>query len=187
MTFTVLFDACVFYPAPLRDFLMRLSMTGLFAAKWTNHIHEEWMQNVLKTRPELKVKLKRTRDLMNVAIPDCLVNNYESLIADLDLPDENDKHVLAAAVKCGAQAIVTFNLKDFPNEVLGFYGMEAMHPDQFVIHQMSLHQGIVIATAKTHRASLQNPPKTGTQYLEILTRQGLVTTANLLREFVDLI
>ena len=62
-----LYDACVLYPAPLRDFLMHLALTGLFQAKWTNEIHEEWIRNVLSNRPDLQREiLERTRDLINL-------------------------------------------------------------------------------------------------------------------------
>ncbi|PLY14480.1 MAG: hypothetical protein C0631_10780, partial [Sedimenticola sp.] len=99
MRYTVVFDACVLYPAPLRDFLLRLSMTGLFSAKWTDQIHDEWIRNVLKSRPELQDKLPRTRELMNTAVPDSLVTAYEPLIESLSLPDADDRHVLAAAIR----------------------------------------------------------------------------------------
>lgn len=69
MRFVVLFDACVLYPAPLRDFLMRLATTGLFAAKWTEQMHDEWTNALLRTRPELAPQLPRTRQLMNDAVP----------------------------------------------------------------------------------------------------------------------
>ena len=46
--FTVIYDACVLYPAPLRDFLMRLALTDLYRARWTDMIHDEWTHNVLK-------------------------------------------------------------------------------------------------------------------------------------------
>lgn len=187
MRFIVLFDACVLYPAPLRDFLLRLAQSGLFAAKWTDRIHDEWISSVLKTRPELKDKLQRTKDLMNQAIPDCLVTGYEPLIKGLQLPDEKDNHVLAAAIRCNAQIIVTFNLKDFPNKVLEPYGVEAMHPDVFTEHQMSLNQGTVISIAKSHRAALIHPQKSAEEYLATLAAQGLVVTADKLEEFIELI
>ena len=187
MRFVVLFDSCVLYSASLRDFLLRLAHAGLFAAKWTDQIHDEWMNSILKVRPELASQLERTKTLMNNAIPDCLVTEYESLIGGLTLPDANDKHVLAAAIRCGAQIIVTFNLKDFPIEILDPYGIEAMHPDVFVEHQMSLYQGAVIGAAKNHRAALKNPPKTAEEYLATLAAQKLVVTADKLREFVELI
>lgn len=187
MRFVVILDACVLYPAPLRDFLLRLATTGLFAARWTDEIHDEWIRNLLKSRPELEQPINRTRQRMNDAVPDCLVTGYEHLVDGLTLPDQNDRHVLAAAIRCNAQVIVTNNLKDFPKESLAEFEIEAMHPDVFVEHQLDLHRGLVIKTAKLHRESLKNPPKTSEDYLETLSAQGLVVTADLLREFIDLI
>jgi len=187
MRFVVVLDACVLYPAPLRDLLLRLATTGLFAAKWTDEIHDEWTRNLIKNRPELEEPIKRTRELMNGSVPDCQVTNYESLICGLTLPDVDDRHVLAAAIKSSAQIIVTFNLKDFPKETLDTYDIEAMHPDVFIEHQLGLRQGLVISVVKQHRASLKNPPKTAEEYLDTLSAQGLVVTVDLLREFIDLI
>ncbi len=187
MRFIVVLDACVLYPAPLRDFLLRLATTGLFAARWTDQIHDEWTGNLLASRPELTEPVNRTRELMNKAVPDCLVTCYESLIDGLVLPDPDDRHVLAAAIKSGAQVIVTFNLKDFPEDYLREFGIEAMHPDVFVEHQLDLHRGLVIKTAKQHRESLKKPAKSADAYLETLSAQGLVVTADLLTEFIDII
>ena len=99
---------------------MHLALTDLFRAKWTDDIHEEWMRSVLKNRPDLRrEQLERTRDLMNAHVRDCLVTGYEDLIDSLALPDPDDRHVLAAAIRAGAEVIVTFNLKDFPPNALG--------------------------------------------------------------------
>ena len=120
-TFTVMYDACVLYPAPLRDFLPRLALTELFRARWTETIHAEWMASVLADRPDLtRAQLERTRALMNAAVPDCLVEGYHSLIAGLTLPDPRDRHVLAAAIRAGAGAIVTFN-QEIPRSLLRGY------------------------------------------------------------------
>ena len=125
MAFTALYDACVLYPAPLRDLLMHLALTDLFRAKWTDAIHEEWMRAVLETRPDLtREKLERTRNLMNAHVRDCLVTGYEGLIPGLPLPDPDDRHVLAAAIRGRADVIVTFNLKDFPATTLAPLGIE---------------------------------------------------------------
>lgn len=187
MRFVAVFDACVLYPAPLRDFLMRLATTELFAAKWTDRIHEEWITGVLEKRPELEGRLARTRSLMDEAVPDSLVTGYENLIDGLQLPDAADRHVLAAAIRGGAQLIVTFNLKDFPAHALDPYGVEAVHPDEFVAYQLDLHEGAIVHAAKRHRAALVNPSKTAEDYLDTLAAQGLVITADRLREFADLI
>jgi predicted nucleic acid-binding protein len=186
--FTALYDACVLYPAPLRDLLMHLALTDLFRAKWTDAIHDEWIRNVLKDRPDLKPEqLQRTRDLMNAHVRDCLVTGYEELIPGLTLPDPDDRHVLAAAIRAGADVIVTFNLRDFPDDVLAKYGIEALHPDDFVTYQLDLAPHVVCAAAKRQRESLKNPPKSVHEYLEGLERQGLVQTASALRQFGELI
>ena len=117
------YDACVLYPAPLRDLLIRLARTGLFRARWTDLIHDEWIRNVLGNRSDLTAEqLERTRQLMNAAVRDCLVTGYEHRIEDLNLPDPDDRHVLAAALEAQAQVIVTYNLRDFPTS--------ALHPHQ---------------------------------------------------------
>jgi len=86
-SFTALYDACVLYPAPLRDLLMHLAMTDLFRARWTDQIHDEWIRNVLANRPDLKRKqLERTRRLMNAHVLDCLVTGCENLIDGLRCP-----------------------------------------------------------------------------------------------------
>lgn len=187
MSFIVVYDACVLYPAPLRDLLLELAISGLFAAKWTETIHDEWIRGLLRSRPELEERLQNTRRLMNEAVPDSLVENFEPLIDGLQLPDANDRHVLAAAIKCNAQIIVTSNLKDFPPEFLEPYGIEAMHPDEFIEHQFGLSPGVVIAAAKRIRARLKNPKMSQKEYLETLASRGLPVTADLLREFSELI
>jgi hypothetical protein len=79
-TFTALHDACVLYPARLRDLLMYLALTDLFRAKWTDAIHDEWIGNVLKDRPDLTpAQLGRTRALMNAHVRDCLVTVSSAL------------------------------------------------------------------------------------------------------------
>src|SRR5438270_13155098 len=106
---TVIYDACVLYPAPLRDLLIQLATAGIFRARWTDRIHEEWIRNVLANRPDLtRGQLERTRDLMDRSVRDCLVTGFEGLIEGLSLPNENDRHVLAAAIRCNADAIITF-------------------------------------------------------------------------------
>jgi predicted nucleic acid-binding protein len=187
-TFTALYDACVLYPAPLRDLLMELALTDLFRAKWSHMIHDEWIQAVLKDRPDLSAeKLKRTRDLMDAHVRDCLVENFEDLIPALKLPDPNDNHVLAAGIRGRADVIVTYNLKDFPSNVLERYGIAAQHPDEFLTHLIDLAPGNVCAAAKTHRKRLGNPGKTVDQYLEILERQQLNELVAKLRDFANLL
>ena len=112
--FTVVYDACVLYPAPLRDLLMRLALTDRFRARWSDAIHDEWIRNLRKQRPELDpAALEKTRTLMNSSVRDSLVEGFEHLIPAIELPDPDDRHVVSAAIHSGAETIVTFNLKDF--------------------------------------------------------------------------
>lgn len=186
--FTVVYDACVLYPAPLRSFLMYLAVTDLYHARWTNSLHEEWMRNVVKDHANIpREQVERIRDLMNAHVRDCLVTGYEPLIGSLTLPDPDDRHVLAAAILCGADVIVTFNLKDFPQDALNPYGIEAQHPDEFLTYQLDLTPNVVCAAAKRHRSSLKNPPMNVEEYLASLERQGLAQTVSSLRQYAELI
>jgi predicted nucleic acid-binding protein len=184
-TFAAFYDANVLYPAELRNFLMHLALTDLFRAKWSAQVHEEWISNLLANRPDLKrEQLERTRDLMDKHAMDALVTGYEDLIPGLHLSDENDRHVLAAAIRGRADVIVTMNLKDFPNDVIATYGIEAQHPDEFIMHLLDLAPGKVLMAAQDHRLSLKNPPKTEAEYLDTLERQGLTQTVSVLREYM---
>lgn len=137
--FATLYDSCVLYPAPLRDLLMHLALTDLYRARWTNDIHNEWISSVLSDRPDLKREfLERTRDRVNMSVRDCLVEDYHALIPTLTLPDVNDRHVLAAAIHSHSSVIVTYNLKDFPKKAISKYGIEAQHPDKFMMHLFDL-------------------------------------------------
>lgn len=178
-----IYDACVLYSAPLRDLLMHLALTDMFRAKWTDRIHEEWIRSVLKNRQDLtREKLERTRDLMNLHARDCLVEGYEYRIPSLTLPDPDDRHVLAAAIQAQADAIVTLNLKHYPDSVLQPHGTNAQHPDDFVTSLIVIDESAVCSAVRQHRKSLQKPPKTVKEYLETLECQSLPKTVMALSE-----
>lgn len=158
--FTVVYDACVLYPAPLRDFLMHLALSDLYRARWSDKIHDEWTRNVMASRPDLtQDQLNRTRQLMNAHIRDSLVSGFEYLIPSINLPDPDDCPVVAAAIHSGASLIVTFNLKDFPAEVLKPYNLAAQHPDDFIVDLLDLHPADVLEAAASHRRSLKTRPE----------------------------
>jgi predicted nucleic acid-binding protein len=185
---TAVFDSNILYPAPLRDLFMRLAQAGLVRGRWTEAIHDEWTRNVLKDNPKVTAdRIARTRTLMNDAVCDCIISGYEDLIDSLALPDPDDRHVLAAAIRGGAEVIVTYNLKDFPADVLKAYDIEALHPDEFLLTLFEQAPGLVCAAVKRQREGLRNPPKTAEELLTTLENQGLTQAVSRLREFVELI
>ena len=178
----VILDANVLYPALLRDLLVQLSFTGLFQARWSAVIEDEWMRNLLASRPELTERIAGTQAVMRRAIPDALVTGYEVHIPNLTLPDPDDRHVLAAAITAAADVIVTFNLKDFPAATLALYGMEAQHPDAFLKSFINVMPTRVLAGVRDCLAWLTNPPISAVDYLSAMRRLGLVETAAFLED-----
>ena len=186
--YAVIYDACVLYPAPLRDFLIELATANLFRAQWSDQIQLEWIEALIKKEPKRdRSKLERTRDLMNAAVLDSCVTGHEYLIPSITLPDPDDRHVVAAAIHAKAHAIVTFNLKDFPPENLIPLNLEAIHPDDFIIAQHDLTEAAVLQAASRCCRRLKNPPKTGAEYLDTLLAQQLPKTVAALRPFESII
>src|SRR5258707_12488414 len=108
---------------------MHLALIGLFRAKWSADVHEEWISNLLKKRPDLaRDKLERTRMLMDKHAVDALVTGYEDVIPGLRLPDPDDRHVLAAAIRGPADVIATSTLRDFASVTIGSFVIEVQEP-----------------------------------------------------------
>lgn len=183
-----LLDANVLYPAPLRDLLLELAVAGLFQAKWSADIHQEWIVALLRNAPwRSRAALDRTRDLMDRAVRDCLVTDYASLIPTLTLPDAGDRHVLAAAIGGRCEVIVTQNLAHFPAAVLTPLGIEAQHPDAFLSTHLNLEPDAFCGAVRNVRARLVSPPYSVAEYLDILSRQGLDATVFDLQPYVSLL
>ena len=185
---TALLDANVLYPAPLRDIVLQLAVEDVFRAKWTNDIHREWIDALLRHEPRRsRAALERTRDLMDQATRDCLVAGYETLISALSLPDPDDRHVLAAAITARCDVIVTSNLRDFPEAAVTPHGIEVQHPDDFLSSRLDLMPGLFCEAVRKIRARLVAPPISVQDYLATLDGQGLVATAAGLAAFSALL
>lgn len=130
--FVVVLDANVLFPFRKRDVLLRFSHAGLFRARWSETILDEWTRNLLALKPQLEESIRAQQAAMRDHFPEALVVGHDPLVAGLDLPDPNDRHVLATAIQCGAQHIVTDNLTDFPTEKLQPYDIEAINADEFL-------------------------------------------------------
>jgi predicted nucleic acid-binding protein len=178
-------DANVLYSAPLRNYLLHLASLQVYDPLWTDAIHEEWVRSLLKVRPDIdKASLETRRRLMDSYFYRSKVMNYDSIIDSLSLPDPKDRHVLAAAIKGKAQVIVTSNLKDFPKEIIGSYGISAMHPDDFVLACIDRGKANAIKALKNQVKYLKNPPLPVEKVLESLKRCGMPKSVELLRTYL---
>jgi predicted nucleic acid-binding protein len=181
MAFIVVYDANVLVGNTQRDLLVRIAQTGLVQAKWTDRILEEMAAAVQKRRPDIPPeRLGRLRELMTDAVPDCMVRDYEQLIEGLQLRDPDDRHVLAAAIKAGAQIIVTAD-KDFTPADLAPWNIEAKHPDDFVLDQIDINDRMVWGCVQQIAISRRQHPVTVEDVLGELDRSGLVRSAAELR------
>lgn len=124
---------------------------------------------------------------MDSHVRDCLVENFEALIPSLTLPDADDRHVLAAAIRGRADGIVTYNLKDFPEKELSKYGVTAQHPDEFMTHVLDLAPGVVCGALRTVRARLTNPPRNVPAYLQTLEQQALTQFVADIQQYANLL
>lgn len=187
-SFTAVYDACVLYPNVLRDTLLSVAGTGLFRAKWTTRIHDEWVRAVQENRPDIPEERLRTLcAIMDRAVPDCLVEGWEPLedAAAAALPDRRDGHVLAAAIRSRAGVIVTKNLRDFPAAALAPYEIEAQHPDDFLAHLLDLDDIAVCRELRRQRQRWRRPPADVSTFLGALERQELPLTVDALRRLAE--
>lgn len=186
MAFVVVYDACTLYPNTQRDLLVRVAQAGMVQAKWTDDILDEVDRALRRRTPPVPAdRLARRRKLMNGAVRDCLVTGYQPLIEGLKLPDPDDRHVLAAAIKANAQVVVTANRKDFPAEALDPWGVEVKSPDEFVMDLIGLGDRVVYWCVGQIAQARRNPPESLDDVLQQLERSGLIETAANLRHGVE--
>lgn len=179
--FVVVLDANVLYPFRIRDTLLNFYHAGLFRGRWTSKILDEWTSNLLDRKPELKTSIDAQLEAMSKAFPEAMVVGYDDLISALTLPDPNDRHVLAAAIRCGAQHIVTQNLRDFPNDVLEQYSIEAIDADEFLSRTFELYTTEATEILRNMRQNYKNPPFTPSEFVLDLTAKGLPKLASQIR------
>ena len=173
-------DASVLYPAPLRDLLLELAVSDFYRAKWSEAVHDEWTRALRRRRPDIPAtRLNRTRRLMDAHVRDALVSGYEELIPAIQLPDPDDRHVVAAATCGEADVIVTANLKDFPASVLAAHGLTVEHPDGFLVRLYQESPSRFSEVLERVRTRLRNPPVSPEQHVDALRRAGLDVSTKL--------
>ena len=181
--FKATLDACVLYPAPIRDLLLWLADSDLYKPFWTEEIHDEWIKNLLLNRPDLREEsLRSAVSAMNEAFPDANTTNYCALIESFELPDKNDRHVLAAAIRSNSDVIVTLNVKDFPEDAIKAYDIEVQDPDFFVSNLIDLNGEAALSAFQKQVYNLKKPPQNAEQILETLENNGLIQSVRKLRQ-----
>ncbi|PHQ95355.1 MAG: PIN domain-containing protein [Marinosulfonomonas sp.] len=183
--FVVILDANVLYPFRTRDVLFSFALAGLFRARFTNEILDEWTRNLIRNKPQLEDSVRQQEAAIRAAFDECLVTGYAPLIPGLTLPDENDRHVLAAAIKCSAQIIVTENHKDFPPDTLEAYGVETLGADDFLANTYDLFPKSGVRVLKQVRRRYDNPTFTRSEFLMDLIKNGLPKLAALARADIE--
>ena len=179
--FVVLLDANVLFPFRKRDILLRFYHAGLYRARWSGQILDEWTRNLLSLRPDLSASISSQLDAIRREFPEALVTGYERLIEGLELPDPDDRHVLAAAILSGAQHIITENLADFPADALEPFAIEAIDADDFLSRTYDLYPTEALQVCRATRVSYRNPPFTPSEFVLDLTAKGLPKLASRLR------
>jgi predicted nucleic acid-binding protein len=161
--FKVVLDANVLYPFSLRDTFLRAAAAGFFQIYWSEQILDEVLRNLVGKLQVTGEQAARLRRQMATAFPEAMVTGHEPLIAAME-NDEKDRHVAAAAIKAGAQVIVTSNLRDFrmlPD------GIEAQSPDDCLCNLLDLDPPTMIALVREQAAALKRPPRS---FDELLAR-----------------
>ena len=184
--FKVVLDACVLYPAPMRDILLNLAEQEIYTPKWSKIIEDEWLRNLLKNRPDLKeANLKRTISAMEREFTGANVTDFEHHIPTIQLPDLDDRHVVACAIQCEAEIIVTKNLKDFPAEELAKFSIIPQHPDDFISDLIKMDRKAAEDAFNIQLKFLKNPPQTKEQLLATFKKNDLIKAAELFAQSTE--
>lgn len=167
--FTAVLDTNVIYPVIVRDLLFWFAHHEMYTPRWSAHIFDEWKAVMIRkgvSPDESEIWVQRA----NQAFPDALVQNYESLISTLSLPDAKDCHVLAAAIKANAHLIVSNNIKHFPEEKLNPFGIEVKTADDFLTDLIDLDKETAITAFKEMVLHKRNPNLDEYEVLKLLEK-----------------
>jgi predicted nucleic acid-binding protein len=182
MPLVAVYDANVLYPELLRHVLFRVAQAGLVRAKWTEEILDEMFRNLKNNRPDLDAdKLDLMRAKMRTSVRDWRIAGHESIIECLELPDPDDRHVLAAAIRAKAQCIVTANLRDFPREDLEPWNVAAIHPDDFLEARISEAPETVYGIIEKISSLCRRPPLSAADVIDTLAKTQMPNSVKALR------
>jgi len=169
MTFAAVLDASVLYPLPLRDTLLRVAETELYDAYWSEPILDEVVRNLVADGRATSEQAERLTGAMTAAFDGAAIPRDAIDRLEPTMPNHpKDRHVLAAAVIGNAQAVVTLNLKDFPNEICEPFGIEPLHPDVFLLALYNLDPHEVYEAVERQAGVLRRPAMTLAELLDRL-------------------
>jgi hypothetical protein len=171
------FDACILYPFHLRNIIIQAAADDLIEARWTDEIHDEWVRNVASARDVSMAKFQHLRHFMNETLPTAMVTGYRDHIPAVNLPDPDDRHVVAAGIAGGATAILTWNLRHFPVKELEKFGLRRETPDIFLSDIYDQFPDSIIASLAEARRNLTRTNVSAPDFIDILHRQRLVQLA----------
>lgn len=172
--FTALLDANVLVPVALTDTILRAAERGLFIPRWSPVIMREAYEAITKIHPNITATRRQARlTSMDTRFPDACVQWHMSLIDDIDLPDPDDRHVVAAARIGNADVIVTRNVKDFPEKTLQVFGLEVVDPDCFLRDMLDLFPKAMLSVIQEQAADTKRPPLSVEGVLKSLERAGV--------------
>lgn len=181
-SFTVVLDACVLVPVTAADTLLRLAEREMYRPVWSERILDEAQRAVARLHPELSAaQIKHRFDCMDEAFEDASVSGWESLEGSIVLPDENDRHVVACALVGGADAIVTNNIRDFPDKTLAPLNIEVIRLDDFLLDIFDLVSEEIAAVIREQASDAMHPPLSTSEVLDNLATAGAPETAAALR------
>ena len=144
----ILVDTCVLYPTVMREVVLGCAAQGLFEVRWSDRILEEWARAARKIGPEGETLARGEIAATSARFPDAVVPYAEAQLRQFWLPDPDDIHVLAAAALGSCDAIMTVNIKDFPQDVLAESGLDRLSPDPFLCDLLLQAEQQVIPVAQ---------------------------------------
>lgn len=172
--YAVVLDACVLVPVTLADTLLRIAERDLYRPLWSARIVAEAIDAIVDIHPDIPLdQVQRRFAAMDEAFEDARIGGWDNLEATVTLPDPNDRHVVAAAVRGRADAIVTANVGDYPPDVLGPLNIEIIHPDDFLLDQLDLAPRVVLDVLREQAEHTRQPALTPIDLIFRLARAGV--------------
>ena len=186
--YTAFVDACVLAKSLPRNLVLTLAEAEFFRVRWSRPIMDETkraIERMLAAKPDAAKRAAQACDAMERAFEDAMVDGFDRFLPVCAvLPDQNDIHVLAAAIKTRADVLVTDNLKHFPENVLETFNMEVRSADEFIADTVALDEGRAVAAIGRMRQDSRRPPLTAEKLLLTMEARGLLQTADALKPYV---